>query len=301
MKPIVVVGSMNMDLVSRSPRIPKPGETVTGTDFQTYSGGKGANQAVAVARLEHPVVMLGAVGQDEFGKELKGSLQGFGVNTDHIITVPGASGTASITVDDQGENSIIVTPGANRRVLPAYLETKRELLQSAALVLTQLEVPLETIEWLSSCCGVWGVPLMLDPAPAVRLNTSLFANVTWFTPNESEAIFYADPGEDEDRFASRLIELGVRNVVLKRGGDGSRIRTSTGELYDVPTFKVDVVDTTAAGDTYNGAFAVAISKGQPVADAARYASAAAAISVSRKGAQPSMPSHQEVAEFLRTR
>jgi len=301
MKPIVVVGSMNMDLVSRSPRIPKPGETVIGRDFHTYSGGKGANQAVAVSRLDHPVVMLGAVGQDEFGKELKGSLQSFGVNTDHIITVPGASGTASITVDDQGENSIIVTPGANRQVLPAYLETKRGLLQNAALVLTQLEVPLETIEWLSSCCGVWGVSLMLDPAPAVRLNRSLFANVTWFTPNESEAIFYADQEEDEDKFASRFIELGVRNLVLKRGRDGSRIRTSTGELYEVPTFKVDVVDTTAAGDTYNGAFAVAIAKGQTIADAARYASAAAAISVTRKGAQPSMPSHQEVAELLMTR
>jgi ribokinase len=299
MKPIVVVGSINMDLVSRAPHIPKPGETIIGTDFQMHSGGKGANQAVAVARLGYPCLLLGKVGPDLFGQQLLHGLSEYGVDISHVESGSCASGTASIVVEDSGENCIIVTPGANLEVTIPYVERKLEILKSAGFVLAQLEIPLDTIEWLAKTCNRFGVPFMLDPAPARTLPQSLVSQVDWFTPNESEAAFFADGLEDEDAILEKLLRIGVRRIILKCGSRGALLSTGIGGEHQwVKPCVVKARDTTAAGDAFNGAFAVGMMRGLKPHDSAAFATAAAAISVTRHGAQPSMPTQQELEEFL---
>jgi ribokinase len=300
MKPIVVVGSINMDLVSQTERIPKPGETLIGTSFQLHSGGKGANQAVAVARLGYPSTLLGVLGDDIFGTQLLATLQGFGVDMSHAGFVAGSSGTASIVVDARGENTIIVTPGSNLQVTPTYLRSKLDVLRSAGMILAQLEVPIETVEWLAQFCAESGVPLMLDPAPAQVLPAELLAGVTWLTPNQTEAAFYAANSESTEDMLGRLFAQGVANVILKEGSDGAVVATADGVRKRVQAFPVDVLDTTAAGDAFNGAFAVALMRNLPLEECARFAAAAAAISVTRNGAQSSLASGEEVLAFLRS-
>lgn len=297
MKPIVVVGSINMDLVTQVDRIPRPGETLTGCGFQTHSGGKGANQAVAVARLGHPCVLLGAVGEDLFGQELLATLRRYGVDTARVTRVPGPSGTASIAVSATGENSIIVTPGANAHVTTDYLMRNKELIREAGIVLSQLEIPIETVQALALLCSEHKIPLMLDPAPARPLNSSILKNVQWFTPNQTEAEFYAGDGSPEE-ILNRLFSYGVRKVVLKRGADGAMIAAADGTRCRAEAFKVATRDTTAAGDAYNGAFAVALMRDYAIHECARFAAAAAAISVTRHGAQPSLPTQDEVEALL---
>jgi ribokinase len=297
MKPIVVVGSINVDLVTEVSRVPRPGETLTGTGFQLHSGGKGGNQAVAVARLGYPCTILGAVGDDVFGRDLSDNLQKYGVDTRHLLRVPGPSGTATIVVSSTAENSIIVTPGANAHVSAAYLEAHADVIRGAGIVLTQLEIPLATVVRLIDFCAENGVPLMLDPAPAIPLAASLLARVTWFTPNETEAEFYAGEGRADDEMLGTLFGMGVRNVILKRGSEGALIAGSDGTRARIDAFRVAALDTTAAGDAFNGAFAVALMRGGSADDCGRFASAAAALSVTRRGAQPSMPNAEEVAAF----
>lgn len=301
MKPIVVVGSINMDLVSRTERIPRAGETILGSDFQLHSGGKGANQAAAVARLGHSSILLGATGEDIFGEQLRRTLAGYGVQTEHITRVPGASGTASIVVDSHGENSIIVTPGANLAVTQTYLQEKMDVLRGAGMVLAQLEIPIETVAWLADCCDELGVPLMLDPAPACRLPEKVLAKLAWFTPNETEASFYAEGAEGTDGVLSRLFAYGMGNVILKQSSKGALVASRGGKRCNAEAFKVDAVDSTAAGDAFNGAFAVALMRGMSVSESARFAAAAAAISVTRAGAQPSLASEEETQAFLSIR
>ncbi len=298
MKPIVVVGSINMDLVAHVERFPREGETLTGTDFQLYSGGKGANQAVAVARLGHPCILLGAVGQDVFGEKLLSTLSGYGVDTRNVAVVPGPSGTASILVNAAGENSIVVIPGANAHVKPAYLEQHLDLIRNAGMVLLQLEIPLETVEWLVSFCASSGIRVMLDPAPAVSLPPPVIAKLEWFTPNQTEAEFYSGNGHDIEGSLAILFKAGIGNIVLKRGSEGAVIASRTGDRSSAPAFAVTTVDTTAAGDAFNGAFAVALLRGLPLSDCGRFACAAAALSVTRAGAQSSLASNDEVFAFL---
>ncbi len=300
MKPIVVVGSINMDLVSTVPRAPSPGETVFGSDFQMYSGGKGANQAVTVARLGYPAILLGKVGQDIFGSQLLEILKGAGVDTVEVERTRGSSGTASIVVDSRGENRIIVTPAANLQVTPAYVESKRHILQQAGMVLTQLEVPLATVRRLAQLCEELHVPLMLDPSPAQPLDAATLSNVSWFTPNRTETSFYVNDSDDTNAAIEKLFSLGVCNIILKRGSAGALIASGDGYRFPVASFSVDVIDTTAAGDSFNGAFAVAYLRGRSLKDCGRYAAAAAAISVTRKGAQSSLPTREEVDQFLET-
>jgi ribokinase len=302
-KPIVVVGSINLDLVAITARIPAVGETVLGREFQMHPGGKGANQAVAVARLGYPVQMIGKIGSDALGDPLWGHLQKEGVGLEGVQRSDGASGVAMIVVSADGENCIVVTPGANAEVTPEYVDSHRDLIRNAGLVLTQLEIPLDTVEHVADLCFQYQVPLILDPAPAQALPPSLLKRVRWFTPNETEAAFYAPNGlavNDEATSrtrARRLLSQGPEGVLLKMGARGLYLATDAidEQLDAIP---VKVVDTTAAGDSFNGAFAVGLLLGRSPKESARFAAAAAALSVTRAGAQPSMPHLQEVEQML---
>lgn len=295
---ILVIGSINMDLVAQTPRIPVAGETLTGSSFATTPGGKGANQAVAAARLGASVAMLGMVGQDVFGTSLLNTLQNAGVNTESVARVDGPSGIASIAVGAQGENSIIVIPGANAAVTPDVLDQHIALIRTAGIVLCQLELPMATVMHALELCADAGVPVVLDPAPAVPLPASAWRRIAWFTPNETEAKLYLGTELPPEEAAAQLLALGLEGVILKRGAQGSYVARSNGEARWVPAFQVDAVDTVAAGDCFNGAFAVALREGLDPWAAARFASAAAAISVTRHGAQDSMPTRAEVDQFL---
>ncbi len=297
-RPIVVVGSINMDLVAHTKEIPRPGQTVAGTGFDTTPGGKGANQAVAAARLGYPVQMVGMVGEDVFGQALLDNLASAGVGTAAVARVAGPSGVAPILVAEDGENSIVVVPGANGKVDAAFVDRQSALIYSAGMVLCQLELPLKTVSHVLALCADAGVPVMLDPAPAAPLPGGFWRQVGWFTPNENEAAFYLGALPEAEDAAKQLLGRGLRGVVLKRGSEGSYVAAAGGKAAWVPAFPVHAIDTVGAGDCFNGAFAVALLEGNDPWTAARFASAAAAISVTRPGAQASMPSRDEVDAFL---
>ncbi len=303
-KRIVVVGSINLDLVGAANRIPIAGETVAGLSFQTFPGGKGANQAVAAARLGGSVSLLGKLGTDAFGAQLRESLEESKVNTDGIEVVPGSSGVALITTDPKGVNAITVIAGANAHLSPADLDTHIGLIRSAGILLTQLEIPLETVEYLAAIAIRERIPLVLDPAPARPLPASLLKCVDWLTPNETEACFLLGCAPEElskealKDAANVLLALGSRNVILKLGERGCYVALLDGTRHLLPAYSVHAVDTTAAGDAFNGALAVALLNGQDPLNSASWASAVAAICVTRPGAQPSMPTSLEVDRFL---
>ncbi len=302
-KPIVVVGSINTDLVSTSRRIPSVGETVIGTDFQVHPGGKGANQAVAVVRLGYPVQLIGRLGTDAFGSQLREHLQNCGVDLAGVATSDGTSGVAVIVVSEKGENGIVVTPGANAKVTPQDIETNLDSIRNAGMVLAQLEIPIETVDYLATVCIREGVPLILDPAPAMDLPPRIFEKIAWLTPNQSEAAFYvgnpepAANGHLPDEIAKELLSKGSHGVVLKMGEHGSFLASPNTSGTLIPAFKLRAVDTTAAGDAFNGGFATGLMLGKSPVESARFASAVAGISVTRCGAQPSMPSMTEVVRF----
>jgi ribokinase len=297
-KPIVVVGSINLDLVAVADKIPAVGETLTGKDFQIHPGGKGANQAVAIARLGNPVRMIGRLGNDVFGTQLREHLETAGVDATGVATSEGASGVALIIVSSRGENSIVVAPGANAKVTPEDIDKNLHMIREAGIVLAQLEVPLETVEHLASVCAREKVPLILDPAPARELPEKLFAQIDWFTPNESEAAFYSGSKMTPAETASSLIKKGCRGVILKMGSSGVYLAPPDQPTESISAFTVKAVDTTAAGDAFNGAFAVGLMQGKAAHESAVFASAVAAISVTRVGAQPSMPTMTEARSFL---
>ncbi|MGA7524611.1 MAG: ribokinase [Acidobacteriaceae bacterium] len=302
--PIVVVGSINMDFVVTAPRIPVTGETLTGSEFQTHFGGKGANQAMAVARLGYPVEMLGRVGTDVFGPQIRNVLHNAGVGISAVEVVGGSSGVASITVSDSGENAIVVVPGANGQVSPEFVDRHEKTIRNAGLVLAQLEVPMETIVHLAELCRRHQIPLILDPAPAQELPQDVFRSIDWLTPNQTEASVYSgrvisDGDEHAPQLAAAsILAKGCRGVVLKMGSRGAYVASRDGVAAFIPAFTVDVVDTTGAGDAFNGGFATALMLGKSPAESAVFAAAVAAISVTRAGAQGSMPSMEEVDCFL---
>lgn len=304
LKPIVVVGSVNLDLVVRADHIPRAGETTIGSLFQTFHGGKGANQAVAAAKLGHPTFMVGNVGDDAFGPQLRQALEDVGVGTDAVNTVSGSSGVALITIASSGENNIVIVPGANGLLTPEQLEEAAPLMQQAGFILAQLEIPLETVEYLADFGAKNGIPMMLDPAPARDLPASLLENVEWLTPNEIETEILLKSDLRVEDYASvssaadALLASGPRHVLLKLGAAGCLLAERGRPKQLIPAFPTNAVDSTAAGDAFNGAFAVGLLRGQSPADSARFACAVAAISVSRHGAQPSMPTLEEVEEFL---
>ena len=291
---IVVVGSINMDLVTQAPRFVGPGETILGERFLTVPGGKGANQAVAAARLGAEVALVGATGNDAFGQQLRDGLAAEGVSLDHVARLAGsASGTASITVAD-GENQIIVVPAANARVTPAQVENAQVLIERADAVLVQMEIPLETVEATLRLGHRLGVPVILNPAPAQKLPTDWLQLARYVTPNQHELAILLGADPDEDFCA--LMRRAPCPVVLTRGGEGAWYREQ-GEPIHQPGFDVDVVDSTGAGDTFNAALAVFLHEGLPTA--VRKACAAAALSVTKLGAQGGMPRRNELDAMLR--
>jgi ribokinase len=307
-RPIVVVGSLNLDLVARINRHPAIGETITGVGFNTYCGGKGANQAVALARLSAPVKMIGKLGSDAFAAQLRQGIESAGVDASCVESVPGASGTALILSSTNGDNSIVVIPGANAMLLPEDIERHRQQIEGACMVLGQLEIPNQTTECLGRLVRSAGIPFLLDPSPAYQLSPEVLQSVTWLTPNETEARCLLGIGPEGlsaisvQESAERLLDLGVRNVILKRGNKGVYMVGKDVEPAFIDTVAVQAVDTTAAGDAFNGAFAFAFAhKGMAPREAAEFACAAAALSVTRAGAQTSMPTIAECEAFMALR
>lgn len=302
---IVVFGSINMDLVVRAPHIPIPGETILGSDFVMVPGGKGANQAVAAARLGADVHMIGAVGTDAFGPQLRQSLAEYGVKTHGVRQSDTASGVALITVDNHGENSIVVASGANMQLPADILDTLDAALNGATVLLLQLEIPMEYVITAAHLAKKRGVMVILDPAPAPTqpLPDALLRAVDVITPNESEtyAVTGIQPSDVTHalRAAQWFHDQGVPTVVIKRGGHGV-VWSNRTQTLDVPAFRVPVVDTVAAGDSFNGSLATALAEAQAWPDALRFAAASAAIAVTRRGAQQSMASRAEVSQFLGT-
>lgn len=305
---LAVVGSLNMDFVVTVEHLPAPGETVLGRDFQMIPGGKGANQACAAARLGSPripVRMAGRVGYDLFADHLKASLSAAGVDVSAVSgTRSQPTGVALIWVDRAGQNSIVVASGANHDFAPADVAGLRKVFQGARFALFQLETPLAAVEAALALAREEGARTILDPAPAQPLTPRMLGLVDILTPNETEAlILLGRPGArvsraDAPGLACALRDTGARAVVLKIGDDGCFYDDGEKQLH-VPAFPVEVRDSTAAGDTFNAALAVALAEQKPVEEALRFANAAAAISVTRLGAQASVPSRAEVDAFLK--
>ena len=304
---IVVVGSLNMDFVVTVSHLPAPGETVLGRDFQMIPGGKGANQACAAGRLGSPGVavrMAGRGGYDLFADHLKASLSAAGVDVTHVhATKAQPTGVALIWVDRAGQNSIVVASGANHEFHPAEVAALRPLFRGARFVLLQLETPLATVASALASAREEGARTILDPAPAQPLPPELLAAVDILTPNESEAchllsrpVSRVAPAEAPE-LARALRWLGPRSIVLKLGEQGCYCLDGEVEIR-APGFPVEARDTTAAGDTFNAALAVALAEQKPMEEALRFANAAAAISVTRLGAQASVPTRREVDDFL---
>jgi ribokinase len=302
---IVVVGSLNADLVVRVARFAAPGETVSGHGFAVIPGGKGANQACAAARLGGDVVMVGCVGADGHGELLRRSLAQAGADVAHVASVADApTGVALITVDDAAENHIVVVPGANAHLTAARVAEAAAVFPGAAVVLLQLEVPLEAVEEAARRARAAGARVVLDPAPARALPDAVVAAADHLTPNQTElaALTGAPVRTEEDaRHAARgLLARGAGHVVVKRGEHGALLVGADGE-WSWPAPPVPAVDTTAAGDAWNGAFAVALAGGSSLTEAGRFATAAASLSVTRHGAQPSMPRRDEVLALMNGR
>jgi ribokinase len=291
--------------VSVSAKIPGVGETVLGTDFQIHPGGKGANQAVAIAKLGYPVRMIGCLGNDEFGAQLRKNLESVGVDIAGVATHDGTSGVAAILVSEAGENSIVVTPGANAKVTPESLESHIGAIREAGIVLTQLEIPIETVEYLAKICARERVPLVLDPAPARELPPAIFEQLEWFTPNETEAAFFAGIGKaggapsSPAAISEMILAKGSRGVILKMGPQGVYLVAPNEAGQSLPALPVKALDTTAAGDAFNGGFATGLMLWKSPLESARFAAAVAGVSVTRAGAQPSMPSMDEVNELFK--
>lgn len=300
---ILVVGSINMDLVVRAGRMPLPGETIIGEDFKTSPGGKGANQAVAAARLGANCSMIGRVGWDAFGQKLLEQLSENGVNTQNVIITPKqSSGTAIIIVDGKGENSIVVASGANSMLTPDDIFSREECFTHSPVVLMQLELPLPTIRATIDIAKRHNCRVILDPAPAPRSMPPELYNVSVISPNAGEAEMLTGTLAIEERVdkqvASELIARGAETAVLKLGARGSLVVTSDGHFYRIPSYKVDVVDTTAAGDAFTAALGVAIARGMHIRQAARFANAAGALACTRFGAQQAMPTANEVTMLM---
>lgn len=301
MEKIVIIGSANTDLIVQADRIPKPGETVLGGEFRMVSGGKGANQAVTVARLGGDACFVARVGNDLFGDELMARYAAERMDTSHIIRDPSAAtGIALVSVDAQAENCIVVAPGANGCLSKADIDRVLPVLAGAGYLLIQFEIPLDVVEYAIKTAAAAGVKVILNPAPAALLDESCFKYIYAITPNETECALLTGieirSDADVSAAADILLRKGVGNVMITCGSRGAMIH-SKGFTDRIPACKVDAVDTTAAGDVFNGALTVALAEGKTLSEAARFATCAAAVSVTRLGAQSSIPTRSEVDEL----
>jgi ribokinase len=297
----VVIGSLNMDLVTRAPRLPRGGETLIGESFSTIAGGKGANQAVAAARLGAQVSMVGCVGSDAYGQQLRGALLAEGIDCQAVSVVDGSSGVALIVVDDNSQNAIVIVAGANGELTPTVLDRFDAVLQTADVIICQLEVPDATVGHALKRGRELGKTVILNPAPASRaLPAEWYAYVDYLIPNESEAMVLSglavDSLETAEAAATQLIAAGAGKVIVTLGAQG--LMFANGSSFEhFPAPRVKAVDTTAAGDTFVGGFAAALASGKGEVEAIRFGQVAAALSVTRAGAQPSIPTLLEVQAF----
>jgi ribokinase len=302
---VIITGSLNADLVARVSRAPSAGETLTGMDFNIFPGGKGANQANAVGHLGGKARMIGCIGDDTNGQMLIKQLAVVGVDTDLVEVCPNtSSGTAIILVEESGQNRIVVIPASNQLLSPERIHAKAEHYSDAAVALFQLETPIETVTEGLALAKSKGAITILDPAPAQELSKDLLKTVDYLTPNLSELSLLSKTLLDDDTeeaaiegAARKLLSNGTSNILVKMGSRGALLVSQTAVQKFAP-YKVKAIDTTAAGDCFNGAFATALDSGKSVVESIKFACAASAISVTRKGAQPSMPSLEEVELFL---
>jgi ribokinase len=300
---MVVLGSLNLDLVAHVKTIPVQGETVAGIGYEENLGGKGANQAVGAARLGSAVQMIGRIGNDSYGEKLLAGLRDAGVDTTSVLAAQAASGMAIILHEAHGANAIVVHAGANAALTPREVMLHAALIEGAGILLLQLESPIESVLLAAQIANANGVPVVLDPAPAQSLPAELFACTTWLTPNETEArtLLGRTEGSQTDEDVAKLLALGCRNVALKLGERGAFLSGADCEDTSVSAYSVEAADTTAAGDCFNAAFASRLLLGDKPKQAAQYANAAAAVCVTRHGAQAAMPTVAEVEEFLSRR
>jgi len=299
MSDIIVIGSLNADLVVKSPRFPQPGETISGEDLQTIPGGKGANQAVAAARQGVKTAMLGRVGSDSFSSFLLNNLKSNHVDTSHVLKTDSATGTAIIVVDANGQNSIVLSPGANGMVTPADVDSASFL--NSKLLLLQLEIPTLTVLRAAQKAREHGLTVILNPAPAKPLPAELLANVDILIPNESElALLSGLPVEDvpsAETAAKKILKRGVKTVIVTLGSKGALLVTEE-QVKQVASYPVNVVDTTAAGDAFIGGFASSSANSKSLEESVRYGCACGALATTKFGAQPSLPNKEEVETFL---
>ncbi|KJZ53898.1 ribokinase [Pseudomonas marginalis] len=299
---VVVVGSLNMDLVTRASRLPRAGETLIGQTFSTVPGGKGANQAVASARLGADVSMIGCVGTDAYGTQLRDALQVEGIDCQAVSTVDGSSGVALIVVDDSSQNAIVIVAGSNGELTPASLQAFDAVLQAADVIVCQLEVPMNTVGYALKRGRELGKTVILNPAPAsAPLPAEWYASIDYLIPNESEATALSgvtvDSIDSAKAAATHLIQAGAGKVIITLGAQGALFTDGQGFEHLLAP-KVKAVDTTAAGDTFVGGFAAALANGKSEAEAIRFGQVAAALSVTRAGAQPSIPTLHDVQGFV---
>jgi len=297
MKKILVIGSSNMDMVVKTPRFPVPGETILGDDFFMNQGGKGANQAVAAARLGGDVSFICKIGNDIFGKQSLELFKKEGINTDFVFTDPASpSGTALITIDNKGENSIVVVHGANGNLNSADIDKAYELIEGSEFILMQLEIPLDTVEYVTNIAWEKGKKVIINPAPGAKLSDDLLSRLYLITPNEVESEFLSgvkiSNNESIKAAAKALYDKGIKVVIITLGEEGCLIYNGSYEWISAE--KAEPVDTTAAGDVFNGALTVAIAEGQTISEAVKFANKAAAISITRYGAIPSIPLRKEI-------
>ncbi len=300
MKRICVLGSINIDLVTKTKQFPLPGETVHGLAFHIFPGGKGANQAVAAGKLGAPVTFLGKVGKDSFGEVALTALREANVETGFIEEENTSTGTASITVNHMGENSIICVPGANDLIDVDYVKRNIKAIDDADILMLQLEIPIETVEWAAEYAASNHKIVILDPAPATKLSGNLLKHCTCITPNETELEILSGikiTGKGElDKAKDYIFNQGVNTIIHKCSSKGAYLLEREEQLH-IPGFKVEAVDTTAAGDSFNAGLAVSLAKGHPMPESIRFANAVGALSVTKMGAQSAMPSMDQVVEF----
>lgn len=297
-KKILVVGSLNMDLVVRAQRHPQVGETILGSQFQTFSGGKGANQAVAAVRLGATVQMIGKVGGDAFGDILLSNVSSDGVDTNYISRdARAATGVALITVSEDGQNTIVVASGANSSLTPQDIRAAEPAFRGAGALVMQLEIPLPAVSAAMELARKHNVPIILNPAPAQALPAEILAGVDYLLPNQTELAILSDNAPTMEEALQRMQAKNVRCLIVTLGDAGSLV-IKNGQRSMQPAYQVHSIDSVGAGDAFIGAFAVALNEGRSLEDAVRWGNAAGAITVTRRGAQPSLPTRQELEKFL---